>query len=280
MEAVTSSLVRQFSVKRIGKSLSERAVDTVAAEEPLEIRLSYWFKNARSVESLAITMRTPGHDAELAVGFLYAEGIIQSHRDIVEMRKLGGEESNEILIEVSAEVDVQIWRMSRATFVNSSCGVCGKRSMESLTGHARTEANDGVEVRASLITKLPEILRTAQTGFSQTGGLHGAAFIDANGEMKAAFEDIGRHNALDKLIGWALLGEQLPLRNRIIFLSSRSSFELVQKAATAGASVLATVGSPSSLAIESARQYGLTLIGFVRDERFNIYSGDWRINSS
>ena len=280
MEAATDSLVRQFSVKRISKSLSERALDTVATEEPLEIRLSYWFKNARSVESLALTMRTPGHDIELAVGFLYAEGVIQSHCDIVEMRKLGGEQSNEILIEISAEVDVQIWRMSRATFVNSSCGVCGKRSVESISGRTRTEANDGLEVGASLITKLPEILRTAQSGFSQTGGLHGAALIDPNGEMKAAFEDIGRHNALDKLVGWALLNEQLPLRNRIIFLSSRSSFELVQKAATAGASVLATVGSPSSLAIEFARQYGLTLIGFVRDERFNIYSGDWRINFS
>ncbi len=279
MVAGTDSLMRQFSVKRIRKSLSERAVDSVATEEPLEIRLSYRFKNARLVDTLALTMRTPGHDTELAMGFLYTEGIIQSHRDIVEIRKLGANESNEILIEISAEVDVQIWRMSRATFVNSSCGVCGKRSMESLAGRTRTESNDGVEVRASLITKLPEILCTAQAGFSQTGGLHAAALIDPNGDMKAAFEDIGRHNALDKLIGWALLKEQLPLCNRIVFLSSRSSFELVQKAATAGASVLATVGSPSSLAIESARQYGLTLIGFVRDERFNIYAGEWRINS-
>ena len=277
MEAATSSLVRKFTVKRVDKSGRERLTDTVAAEEPLAIRLRYWFKGAQTTESLALTMRTPGQDRELALGFLYSEGMIRTDGDIVDVRMLGGEESNEILVEVSAEVDVDVWRMSRATFVNSSCGVCGKRSLESVGQTTRTQADDGFTVQAGLIHELPELLRNSQIGFAQTGGLHGSALIDADGQTKAGFEDIGRHNALDKLVGWSLLQQQLPLSGHILFLSSRSSFELVQKASIAGASVLATVGGPSSLAVESARRCGLTLIGFVRNERFNIYSGEWRI---
>ena len=277
MEAATSSLVRQFTVKRINKSGRERVTDTVAAEEPLEIRLRYWIKDAQLTQSLALTMRTPGQDRALALGFLYSEGIIRSNRDIIELRMLGGEESNEILVEISAEVDVDVWRMSRANFVNSSCGVCGKRGLESIEQTTRTQADDGFCVKAGLIHELPALLRSSQVAFRQTGGLHGAALINADGQAQASFEDIGRHNALDKLIGWSLLQQQLPLRDHILFLSSRSSFELVQKAAIAGASVLATIGGPSSLAVESARRCGLTLIGFVRNERFNIYSGEWRI---
>ena len=269
--------MRQFTVKRINKSGRERLTDTVAAEEPLAISLRYWFKDAQMTESLALTMRTPGQDRELALGFLYSEGMIRSDNDIVDVRMLGGEESNEVLVEVSAEVDVDVWRMSRATFVNSSCGICGKRSLESVEQTTRTQADDGFTVKADLIHQLPEILRSSQVAFAQTGGIHGAALINADGQTKAGFEDIGRHNALDKLVGWSLLRQQLPLRDNILFLSSRSSFELVQKAALAGASVLATVGGPSSLAVESARRCGLTLIGFVRNERFNIYSGEWRI---
>lgn len=274
-------LVKQVSVKRIAAHRSERFIDTVAVEEPLEIRLQYWFKGARLTESLALTMRTPGHDRELAAGFLYSEGVIQGRQEISDMRSLGGEGSNELLVELSDEVDVEMWRMSRATFVNSSCGVCGKRSVEALQSRCRIAADEGFSIGAALINELPSKLSQAQKGFAQTGGLHAAAVFDSKAQIVegAVFEDIGRHNALDKLIGSRLLQGETPLTGRILFLSSRSSFELVQKAATVGAPVLATVGSPSSLAIESAREYGLTLLGFVRNERFNAYSGEWRIKS-
>ncbi len=276
-----TALSRQVSVKRIALHRSERFLDAVAIEEPLEIRLRYWFKGAQRTESLALTMRTPGHDFELAAGFLYSEGVIQCRDNIRDIRPLGGEDSNELLVELAGEVDVEMWRMSRASFVNSSCGVCGKRSIEALQSGSRIAADDGPVIRAALINDLPLKLSQAQKGFAQTGGLHAAALVSGEGRLldTAVFEDIGRHNALDKLIGSRVLRGEMPLAGQLLFLSSRSSFELVQKAVTAGAPVLATVGSPSSLAIESAREYGLTLLGFVRHDRFNVYSGEWRVKS-
>lgn len=279
MTTSASAAVRQFSIRRASQSGSERTLDTVAVEEPLAIRLQYWFKGAQQSEDLALTMRTPGHDIELAVGFLFSEGIIQSRRDLKDVRSLGPGASNELLIELSPDVDLDTQRLSRATMVNSGCGVCGKRNLESIRARVRNPAADTFSIPATLINHLPEILRGHQQEFARTGGLHAAASIDPRGAVDAAFEDVGRHNALDKLIGWCLLNDRLPLANRLLFLSSRSSFELVQKAAAAGAPVLAAVGGPSSLAIDSARQVGLTLIGFVRDQRFNIYSGEWRLNS-
>lgn len=275
------ALVKQVSVKRIAAHHSERLVDAVAVEEPLAIRLQYWFKGAQLTESLALTMRTPGHDRELVTGFLYCEGVIQNREEVRDIRSLGGEGSNELLVELSGEVDVEMWRMSRASFVNSSCGVCGKRSIDTLQPQSRITANDGFSIDAGLINNLPNKLRQGQKGFAETGGLHAAALVTDEGNIAegAVFEDIGRHNALDKLIGSRVLQAEMPLARRILFLSSRSSFELVQKAATAGSPLLATVGSPSSLAVESARMYGITLLGFVRNERFNVYSGEWRIRS-
>lgn len=274
-------LVEQVSVKRVNGQDSNRVVDVVAIEEPLAIRLQYWFKGVQRTESLALTMRTPGHDRELAAGFLYSEGVIRSPREIVQIRQLGEDVdvSNELLVEVSSQVDVDMWRMSRSTFVSSSCGVCGKRALDALQDHVPSSPPDRFLVSAASIHQLPRTLTAHQEGFAQTGGLHAAALVDAEGEVSAVFEDIGRHNALDKLIGSQLLADQLPLARKILFLSSRSSFELVGKAVTAGAPVLATIGSPSSLAIETARRYGLTLIGFVRNDRFNVYSGEWRLNS-
>lgn len=273
------ALVRQVSMKRIAAHRSERLIDAVAVEEPLEIRLQYWFKGAQLTESLALTMRTPGHDRELVTGFLYCEGVIENREEIRDIRSLGGEGSNELLVELSDKVDVEMWRMSRATFVNSSCGVCGKRNTETLQPQSRITAGDAFSIDAALVNELPNKLSRAQRGFAQTGGLHAAALVDRGGEIveDAVFEDIGRHNAVDKLIGSRVLQRETPLAERILFLSSRSSFELVQKAAIAGSPMLAAVGSPSSLAIESARKYGLTLLGFVRNNRFNVYSGEWRI---
>ena len=279
MDAIVSTLTKQVSVKRFDQLQARRVIDLVAVEEPLEMRLGYWQKDSHRTESLALTMRTPGHDRELALGFLFAEGVIRGKADISEVRSLGAEPSNELLIEVAHEVDVEMWRMSRAAFVSSSCGVCGKRSLAALGQRPAMAENDSFSVSSRFITQLPGLLREGQAGFSETGGLHAAASIDNEGHLEALFEDIGRHNALDKLIGWSLDNASLPLAGCVLFLSSRSSFELVQKACAAGASILATVGAPSSLAIATARELGLTLIGFVRDERFNIYSGEWRIHS-
>jgi FdhD protein len=283
MPTVESPLVRRYSVKRIANAEAERIVDTVAAEEPLEIRASYWFKDAQILDSLALTMRTPGHDAELAAGFLVSEGIVRGRADLLDVRALGGESSNEIVVELAKGIDFEGWRLARSSFVNSSCGICGKRSRdtiaEQIAAGTPQHESDTFRLHTSVIERLPALLREHQQGFAQTGGLHAAALVSAGGEIDAVFEDIGRHNALDKLVGWAFLNGRMPLRDRLLFLSSRSSFELIQKAAMAGAPAIATVGGPSSLAIETARDFGITLLGFVRDRRFNVYSGEWRINS-
>jgi FdhD protein len=274
----TSLLVRRFSIQRVGGLERRRLLDHVAVEEPLEIRIQYWFKDAQLSESLAVTMRTPGHDRELAAGFLLSEGIIRDRGQLVELRSLGASNSNEVLAELSKDVDVEAWRIARHSFVSSSCGLCGKRSREAIAQNLPGLPSGGTHFRASVIETLSDQLSRHQKGFSQTGGLHAAALFASDGTLEAVFEDIGRHNALDKLIGHCVLRGRIPLRQHLLFMSSRSSFELVQKAVAAGASVLATVGGSSSLAIETARDQGLTLIGFVRGSHFNVYSGEWRID--
>jgi FdhD protein len=278
METDNNSLVRHFNIKRVSSSLAAHDVDTVAAEEPLAIRVIHWFKDVRRTEDLALTMRTPGHDRELVAGLLLSEGIIRGRADLSALRPLGSEPSNEILAELSKGVDFDAWRLARNGFVSSSCGVCGKRSREALAATPSWVSDDSLPIDASLIEKLPDLLRDHQRGFAQTGGLHAAALLTREGVVEAVFEDIGRHNALDKVLGWSVLNHRIPLHSGILFLSSRSSFELIQKAAMAGAPVLATVGGPSSLAIETARERGITLIGFVREARFNVYSGEGRLN--
>ena len=252
--------------------------DTVAVEEPLEISLGYWIKDSHQIQRLALTMRTPGNDRELVAGFLLAEGVVERASDMQEFRFLGALPSNELLVELAPGVDVEMWRMQRATFMNSSCGICGKANFSSPSKRMPETEALPLSIDAQLLGKLPALLESHQRGFAQTGGLHAAALVTAAGIVEQSFEDIGRHNALDKLVGWAVLNEMLPLKDHLLFLSSRSSFELVQKAAAGGAPILATVGSPSSLAIETARQCGLTLIGFVRENRFNVYSGEWRVH--
>jgi FdhD protein len=274
-----ASLVRHFDVKRLTRDHEERIIDTVATEEPLSIRIEYWLKASQRTESLALTMRTPGHDHELAAGLLLSEGIVHRREDITEVRSLGTDPSNEVVISLAPSVDVDTWRLSRNSFVSASCGVCGKRSREALTPMLPDRQADEFRMCPAAVGLLPNSLRSWQSGFAQTGGLHAAALANAGGEIEQVYEDIGRHNALDKLLGWALLNGRTPLLDRMLFLSSRSSFELVQKAAMVGAPLLAAVGGPSSLAIEAAREYGITLLGFVRDGRVNVYSGDWRLQS-
>jgi len=271
--------LRPFSIRRINSEGTQRVNDEVAVEEPLAILVKHWQKDAPVTTNLAVTMRTPGHESELAVGLLLAEGVIHHRSDVLDVRPLGTAPSNEVLVELASTVDFEAWRLARNGFVSSSCGVCGKRTRAAMQLDMPHLEPDAFNVHASLIHQLPAALRKQQPGFAETGGLHAAALFAGRGELEAAFEDIGRHNALDKLTGWAFLHGRVPLRERIIFMSSRGSFELVQKAAMAGASILATVGGPSSLSIETARELQMTFVGFVRENRFNVYSGEWRINS-
>jgi FdhD protein len=233
------------------------AEDLLAVEEPLQIRV-----NGRD---LSITMRTPGNDGELAAGFLFTEGILTSRDDLFALRC--GENSVELILPEGVDPGT-----ARNFYTTSSCGVCGKASIESLH-QAGCRMLPALEIRREIISGLPETLRTAQAVFDHTGGLHGAGLFDAEGNLEMAREDVGRHNAVDKLIGAAFLEDRLPLAERILMLSGRASFELIQKAVMAGIPVVAAVGAPSSLAVETARRFGMTLLGFVRDGRFNIYSG-------
>jgi FdhD protein len=269
---------RSFEIKRFHAGVTERTLDTIAAEEPLAIRVLHWRKHAQQAESLAVTMRTPGADPELAIGLLLTEGVIQKPSDILDVRALGVEPSNEILLELAPHIDFDAWRQQRNGFVSSSCGICGKASAEQIEQIIPAAVPNEWRLNAAFIEALPSLLHDHQPTFNQTGGVHAAALISLDGKLQILFEDIGRHNALDKVIGRALLQNQLPLNNHVLFMSSRSSFELIQKAAMAGAQILASVGGPSSLAVDTARKLGMTLISFVRDRRFNVYSGDWRLD--
>ena len=249
--------------------------DLLAIEEPLEIRLGD--------KTISITMRTPGHDFELAAGFLFTEGILQGSHQINRIRRsetVGNsrQASNSVTVELNAGVEVDFERLERHFYTTSSCGVCGKASIEALQmqGCPVLPRNTPI-VPSSLIHRLPEALRQQQAVFERTGGLHAAALFDPKGNLLLLREDIGRHNAVDKLIGAEMLRNNTPLNDKLILVSGRASFELVQKALMAGIPIMAAVGAPSSLAVETAQRFNLTLVGFVRDGRFNIYSGASRI---
>jgi FdhD protein len=241
--------------------------DLLAVEEPLEIRLGE--------RNVAITMRTPGNDEELAAGFLFTEGIL---RDRSEISAISPGERNRVTVTLKDESGVDFERLERNFYVSSSCGVCGKASIQAVEaiGCPILDRNKP-RIDARLIHTLPEKLRANQMVFDRTGGLHAAGLFDTTGRLINAREDVGRHNAVDKLIGAAFLKGALPLEDHVLMVSGRTSFELVQKALMAGIAVLAAVGAPSSLAVELALRYGMTLIGFVRDRRFNIYSGEARV---
>jgi FdhD protein len=254
--------------------------DLLAVEEPLEIRLHH----DQDDRSISITMRTPGHDFELAAGFLFSEGILHHASQVREIRwshlangnqrQLG----NSVTVELNPGVDVDLDRLERHFYTTSSCGVCGKASIEAIEMQdCPVLPRNGPMVEGRVIHLLPDALRRAQPVFERTGGLHAAALFSPQGEFQLLREDVGRHNAVDKLIGAEMLAGHTPLGERLMFVSSRASFELVQKALMAGIPILAAVGAPSSLAVETAQRFNLTLLGFVRDSRFNIYSGASRI---
>ena len=263
------SSVVSVPVKRSATGDAPAEQDLLAVEEPLQIRL-----NGRD---LAITMRTPGNDQELAVGFLFTEGIL-SGRDAIASVTEG---ENSVTVTLSGEASTDVSAEQRNFYLTSSCGVCGKASVDALISAGCTSPPAGrPAVDAAVIHKLPETLRTTQPVFDRTGGLHAAALFDAHGRLQLVREDVGRHNAVDKLVGRSVLDGHVPLHDSILLVSGRASFELVQKALMAGIGVLAAVGAPSSLAVATALRFGMTLAGFVRDGRFNIYSGANRIYGS
>lgn len=271
---------RVLRVDPTGSCWSE---DTLAVEEPLEIRLGFGSSDARRHQTISLTMRTPGHDTELAAGFLLTEGVVGSHEQILELYSCGpllspGNHQNVVRVELRPEVPVDLSRLQRHFYTTSSCGVCGKTSLEALAVAVdRPAMAVGFEIGAELLVTLPDALRAAQAVFGRTGGLHAAALFDSEGRLVCVREDVGRHNALDKVIGVQLLEGHLPLEERILLLSGRASFELLQKAFVAGVPVVAAVGAPSSLAAQLAEQFGITLVGWLRGGRFSIYSHPERI---
>jgi FdhD protein len=282
---VQQAFVEVAVQKAIGPVLAPRS-DELAVEEPLEIRLGYSDGGQRVQRSISITMRTPGADAELAAGFLFSESIVQGPGEIASVRPCGPAVGtlrlhNVIRVELGADVPVDLKRLERHFYTTSSCGVCGKTSLEALHVGVASEF-PGAEPFLSMETvhRLPLQLRAAQAVFDHTGGLHGAGLFSTDGVLLGLREDVGRHNAVDKLIGAELLAGRLPLADRIIVVSGRASFELVQKALRAGIPILVAVGAPSSLAVELARRFQMTLIGFARDGAFNVYCGAERLQRS
>lgn len=244
--------------------------DSLAAEEPLEIRIGD--------NPLTVTMRTPGHDLELAAGFLLTEGIIESGDQIVGLRHSPLENTakpNVVEVELKNH-SFDREHMQRNFFAASSCGICGKASINAIRLRGLRQLDGGFRIDPELLCRLPELLRSEQAVFSLTGGLHAAALFDSEGHLMVVREDIGRHNAVDKIVGWALLGGHLPLDRHVLLISGRGGFEIAQKALAAGIPILASVSAPSSLAVKLARELGLTLVGFLRGRRFVVYSGEFR----
>ena len=243
--------------------------DFLAVEDPLEIRIEHGSIAERKIQNLSITMRTPGNDADLVAGFLFTEGVIPQSTDLLEISIL---EDNIVLARLSPAIKVAIGQMERHFYTSSSCGVCGKTSIDAV----KTAINCAIKpnltaLKPEILLNLPATLRSVQSTFDTTGGIHAAAIFDYNGHLLALREDVGRHNALDKVIGYFVQHNQVPLEDKILLLSGRVSFELVQKAAMAGISTICAVGAPSSLAVETAVSFGIQIIGFLREGRFNIY---------
>jgi FdhD protein len=253
-----------------------RKDDYLAAEEPLEIRIDD--------QPLSVTMRTPGHDLELAAGFLFTEGLVHSQEQIVSLQPIastdGADSGNVVQATLAPETAPDFEKMRRHFFASSSCGICGKASIDAVRSRLLKAPNPDFRFDPELLVGLPDALRSSQDVFRRTGGLHAAALFGSAGALQVLREDIGRHNAVDKVIGWALMNARVPLSNSVLLVSGRGGFEIVQKAIVAGISIVASVSAPSSLAVQLARELRLTLIGFLRGRRFVIYSGDERISSS
>jgi FdhD protein len=279
METRTARAVETEVLALTGSSRARR-YDSVVGEEPLELRI----KLGSTTQTLAVTMRTPGNDFDLAAGFLYSEGFIANRGEIAELTYCldsaidPDQRYNIVTIELRSAPDAgRLARFERHFTMNSSCGVCGRAQLESLRDLGATPVADDVRVCAATLYELPDRMREAQRVFETTGGLHAAALFDQGGQAIAVREDVGRHNAFDKLVGWALLNERLPLRRSIALVSGRASYEILQKAVMARVPIVASVSAPSSLAVDLAREFNVTLAGFVRGDRANLYAAPERI---
>ena len=265
-------MTEAVEIRRLDGEGSSTTADAIAVEEPLEIRVGG--------SSIAVTMRTPGHDAELATGFLLTEGVVRSAADIVEVAHCESGQArqtgNVINVFLAAGVEVDFQRLTRHVFASSSCGLCGKAAIDAVI-QTHPQVNSSLRISAAILESLPEKLRASQKAFDATGGLHAAALFDSTGRMLIAREDVGRHNGVDKVIGWALQQGMTPLNALVLLVSGRVSYEIVQKALAAGLPLICAVSAPTSLAVELARESGLTLVGFLRGRTMNLYSGAWRV---
>ncbi len=285
----------QMPVERVTGQTSRRVLDSLAIEQPLEIQLAYGPSNSRQTRSISVTMRTPGNDFDLAAGFLMTEGVVRDANDIEQISYAGdsfskgyripqnmdplqlGSRQNMVRVDLAPDVAVNLGSLQRNFYTTSSCGICGKASLLALRTVCPPRATNNFRVDAQLLYRLPERLRAFQGVFDRTGGLHGAGLFDSAGNLLALREDVGRHNAVDKLIGAEFLADRTPLRERLLLLSGRASFELMQKALMGGLQMVGAVGAPSSLAVQVAKEFDITLVGFLREGRFNIYHGSENI---
>ena len=271
------------SIQKVNRHKLEDQNDLLAVEEPLEIRLKYLLKGKMTEKSITVTMRTPGNDFELVTGFLYSENIINSFDDIEKIYhclqvKSDEEQGNVVIVQLKPEIPVQLDKLERHFYTTSSCGVCGKSSIEALNFKVnRQPPRSSGKITQSLIYTLPQELQSHQLVFGYTGGLHAAALFDPQGGLMVLREDVGRHNALDKVIGTGLHEKLLPAVDSLLLVSGRLGFELVQKSIVAGINFIIAIGAPSSLAVKTAEAFGITLVGFVKKDRFNIYTGKHRI---
>lgn len=280
---MTKPSVSSVNITRIHANQPEQTLDLLAVEEPMEIRLGFGPAHMREQKSVSVTMRTPGNDFELALGFLFTEGIIQNPQDIYKIQyctELNTKENleNIVRVELKPDLEIDLSNLQRNFYTTSSCGVCGKESIEAIKTNCQVQHMDvSVRINPQTITQLPDKLLAQQSVFEHTGGIHACALFDTNGNLLLLREDVGRHNALDKLIGAALNSPAIQPNKTVLLLSGRASFELLQKAAMAGIPIVCAVGAPSSLAVETAQSFNITLVGFLRNQRFNIYSTPQRI---
>jgi FdhD protein len=275
---------RVFPIQHLsGEERTDRE-DRLVVEEPMEIRLLFGVPEKRIVRSLSVTMRTPGEDEELAAGFLFTEGILSSPDQIEAIEARGVDASgqptgNTIRVALRPDVEVDFAKLQRHFYTSSSCGVCGKASLEMLELRGARPVDAAWSISAEAIRQLPDRLRAAQPTFELTGGLHAAGLFDSAGQLKGVREDVGRHNAVDKLFGRSFLDQQTPLDQYGLVISGRVSFEIMQKALAARVPMIVAVGAPTSLAVDLANQYGLTLVGFTSAKRMNVYAGGSRVEN-
>ena len=278
---MSKSGVAQVNLNKLKGEQFNYGQDIVVVEEPLEIRVGYGSLTEREQKSLSITMRTPGHDFELSIGFLFSEGLIESYDQINNIQYCENvkkeEKENVIRVELNEKLNIDFSKLERYFYTNSSCGVCGKTSIEALDNLNCKPQGLSFSFNKELVKNLPGIMLDKQLVFEHTGGIHAAALFNSEGELLALKEDVGRHNALDKLIGWALMSNLVPLSESILTLSGRVSYELMQKAIIAEIPIVIAVGAPSSLAVAMASKFNITLIGFTRDNKFNVYHGIERL---